>query len=101
MYVVFQVNRWKGDVRTGEIPSRSCALCDCRSDRISFTREKLWEIRASRDAIEPLDSTMLVGSTNTGRASSSASANRTSGLKLRSTWLCWFRLSEYVTSAFA
>src|SRR5258705_8918378 len=39
---------------------------------------------------------MLVESTYTGRLPSLPSRNRCVGLKLRSTVLCWFRLSEYV-----
>jgi hypothetical protein len=93
-YDAFHESFCVGDVRIGDRPTRSCALCDRRSERISFTRANEGEFRASRDAIEPVVGTMLVGATNTGRPASSPSANLTVGLKLRSTWLCWFRFSE-------
>jgi hypothetical protein len=64
---MFHDSLWNGEVRTGEIPTRSWPLCDRRSDLISLTRENSGETRASRDAIEPVAGTMLVGCTNTGR----------------------------------
>src|SRR5262245_18957051 len=67
----FELNRI-GDTRTV-----SCFASDRRFEWINVTREKLWETRASREAIAPEVGTMLVGCTNTGRPPSSSSVNRT------------------------
>src|SRR5690349_6169559 len=69
---------------TGEKRRLTCRLSDCRSERISVTREKSGVTRASAEAITPVVGTMLVGCTYTGRSPSLPSANRCVGLKFRS-----------------
>jgi hypothetical protein len=71
----------------GERRTLICDVRDWRSDRISVTRAKSCDTRASRDAMLPVVGTMLDVSTYTGRLSSGI-VNRVDGLKLRSTDRC-------------
>src|SRR5262245_22993618 len=72
-----------------------CFASERRSEWINVTREKLCDLRASPEAIEPVVGTMLVVSTKTGRPPSPARLNRAFGAKLRSISPCWSRFNEY------
>src|SRR5690349_1820897 len=94
VYAKFQLKfDWN---RVGETRTTTCFESERRSEWISVTREKFCVTRASRDAIDPVVGTMLVGSTYTGRSPSPAKLNRTFGAKLRSISPCWSRFNEYV-----
>ena len=48
---------------SGEIEARNWRLSERRSDLLSVTRLKSWETRASREAMNPVRGSMLVGCT--------------------------------------
>jgi hypothetical protein len=74
VYDALQVNR-TGPRGIGDRPTMSCAVRDWRSERISETREKSCDTRASRDAMLPVIGSMLLCCTYIGRPSS-ARVNR-------------------------
>ena len=74
MYAALQPN-FVGPRVIGDRRRLSCAVRDCRSERISVTRENDCDTRASRDAMLPVVGTMLSSRTNTGALPSDVNGN--------------------------